>query len=458
MTVEKALPPLTAAAGPTVMDLHAGYQSGRLRPTDVLEQALERARHAPMGVFLCTLEARALQEAHASESRWKKGEPLGPLDGVPIVWKDLFDVKGTTTTAGSALRRHAPVVDADAFSVHTLTQAGAVTLGKVGLSEFAYSGLGLNPHFGTPPNPCSHDGARAPGGSSSGTAASICAGIVAMGMGTDTGGSVRVPAAFQGLVGYRPSSGRLNKSGVYPLSRTLDDIGPLARTVEDCALADALLRGHPPVPLLPTPAQGLRIVVPKNVVFDDAEPEVLEQFAGLLERLQKAGVRMEHREIPALDAFQKLSANHGTITAAEGYHWHQHIVDGPDAQRMDRRVLSRLQRGRSMLALDWLVLRDSRLRLQHEVTALLDGAWLLMPTVVHVAPLVAELEADDDRFHTLNLRTLRNTSVGNFLDLCGISVPMGLGRAGMPLGALLSGPAGSDDALFGAAARIAQCV
>jgi aspartyl-tRNA(Asn)/glutamyl-tRNA(Gln) amidotransferase subunit A len=169
-------------------------------------------------------------------------------------------------------------------------------------------------------------------------------------------------------------------------------------------------------------------------------------------------VRIEHREIPALDEFQKLTAMHGTITAAEGYQWHQHIVDGSDAQRIDRRVLSRLQRGRSMLALDWLVLSDSRLRLQRDVAALLQGAWLLMPTVVTVAPLVAELEADDDRFHEINLRTLRNTSMCNFLNLCSISLPLGLGQSDMPLGALLSGPAGSDDALFCAAVSVTQCV
>jgi aspartyl-tRNA(Asn)/glutamyl-tRNA(Gln) amidotransferase subunit A len=458
MKVEKALSTSTAAPSPTVMALHAAYRSGALRPTAVVEQALERARNAPAGVFLCMLEARALQEAQASERRWKHGAPLGPLDGVPIVWKDLFDVQGTTTTAGSALRRSAPVANTDAHAVHALAQAGAVSLGKVGLSEFAYSGLGLNPHFGTPPNPCSHDGARAPGGSSSGTAVCISSGIGAMGMGTDTGGSIRVPAAFQGLVGYRPSSGRLNKSGVYPLSRTLDDVGPIARTVEDCAVADALLRGHTPWPLVSTPAGSMRMVVPKNVVFDDAEPEVLEQFAGLLERLQRAGVLIEHREISALDELQSLTALHGTITAAEGYHWHQQIVDGPDAQRIDRRVLSRLQRGRSMLAVDLLELQVSRIRLQREVARLLDGAWLLMPTVVHVAPLVAELEADDNRFHELNLRTLRNTSMGNVLDLCGVSLPMGLGKAGMPLGALLSGPAGSDDALLAAAATVARCM
>jgi aspartyl-tRNA(Asn)/glutamyl-tRNA(Gln) amidotransferase subunit A len=444
--------------GLTITNLQTAYQTGRLRPTDVLAQALERARNSPAGVFICKLEARALREAQESDRRWKQGAQISPIDGVPIVWKDLFDVKGTPTTAGSELRRHVQVAQADAFAVDTLTQAGAVNLGKVGLSEFAYSGLGLNPHFGTPPNPWSRDGARAPGGSSSGTAVSISSGIVAMGMGTDTGGSVRVPAAFQGLVGYRPTSRRLNKSGVYPLSRTLDDIGPIARTVEDCALVDALLRGKKPLPLTPMLAGEMRIVVPKNIVFDDAEPEVLELFAGLLERLQREGARIEHLEIPAMDELQKLTEMHGTITAAEGYRWHQAIVDSPDAQRIDRRVLSRLQRGRTMLAVDWLEIHDSRIRLQREVAAILDNAWLLMPTVVHVAPLVAALEADDNNFHNMNLRTLRNTSMGNFFDLCGISLPMGLGMAGMPLGALLSGPSGCDDALFRAAATVEQCV
>jgi len=191
--------------------------------------------------------------------------------------------------------------------------------------------------------------------------------------------------------------------------------------------------------------------VPSNLVFDDAEPEVLEQFAHLLQRLRQAGARIEHRAIPAFDEVQRLAERHGTITAAEAYRFHQAIVDGPDAQRIDRRVLGRLQRGRSMSALDLLVLQEARARLIADCSQMLADAWVLMPTVVHVAPLVAPLEADDELFNRINLRTLRNTLLGNFLDLSGISVPMGRGRAGMPLGALISGAPGRDDALFGVA-------
>jgi aspartyl-tRNA(Asn)/glutamyl-tRNA(Gln) amidotransferase subunit A len=444
--------------GLTLCELHTAYQQGHLRPSEVLEQALECASASPAGVFICLLTERAKQEAQASDRRWKQGAPLGPLDGVPVVWKDLFDVQGVSTTAGSELRRDAPPAHKDAFAVQTLTQAGVLNLGKTGLSEYAYSGLGLNPYFGTPPNPLSHDGARAPGGSSSGSAVAVSSGIVPLGMGTDTGGSIRIPAAFQGLVGYRPSSQRLNKSGVYPLSRTLDDIGPIARTVEDCALVDALLRGQKPSPVVPLPPRALRMLVPNNLVFDDAEPEVLECFSALLQRLKKAGVNIEQREMPVLDELQRLTELHGNITAAEAYQWHKEIVDGPDASRIDRRVLARLQRGRSMSALDWLVLMDRRVRMQTELREMLDDAWLLMPTVVHVAPLVAPLDADDEKFNQVNLRTLRNTSLGNFFDLCGISLPMGTGKAGMPLGALVSGPSGSDKALFCAAATVAHCL
>lgn len=444
--------------GLTLYELHTAYQQGRLRPSEVLEQALERASISPAGVFICLLTKRAQQEAQASDRRWKKGAPLSPLDGVPVAWKDLFDVQGVSTTAGSELRRHAPPALKDAFAVQALTNAGVVNLGKTGLSEFAYSGLGMNLHYGTPPNPLSHDGERAPGGSSSGSAVAVSSGIVPLGMGTDTGGSIRIPAAFQGLVGYRPSSQRLNKSGVYSLSRTLDDIGPIARTVDDCALVDALLHGKKPSPVVSIPPGTLHMVVPINLVFDDAEPEVLECFSALVQCLKKAGVTIEQRQMPVLDELQRLTELHGTITAAEAYQWHKEIVDGPDALRIDRRVLARLQRGRSMSALDWLVLMDRRVRMQTELREMLDGAWLLMPTVVHVAPLVAPLDADDEKFNQMNLRTLRNTSIGNFFDLCSISLPMGTGKADMPLGALVSGPPGSDEALFCAAAAVAHCL
>ena len=397
-----------------------------------------------------------MAEARASDARWDAGRPLGPLDGVPVVWKDLFDVAGTPTTAGSETRRNARAAVADATAVQRLTACGCIGIGKVGLSEFAYSGLGLNPHFGTPINRASHDGHRAPGGSSSGSAVAVAANMAWIGLGTDTGGSVRVPAAFNGLVGYKPSIGRFDKQGIFPLSETLDVPGPIAHTVQDCAWVDAALRGQPLHALKASAVSAMSLVVPVNLVFDGIEPEARAAFEALVERLRLAGARIAYRHIPAFDELATLTARHGTIAAAEAYAWHQALVDGPDAAKVDRRVLARMARGKTMSALDLLTLQAARLRLVRETAALLGDAWMLCPTVVHVAPLVAPLEADDELFHRVNLRTLQNTLPGNFLDLCGVSLPMGTGAAGMSLGALISGAAGRDDALLSAALGVEQ--
>ncbi len=452
----KPLDGLLNAPATGVQDLHAAYQRRQLRPSQVVERSLELARTSEPGLFTCLLEERALAEARASDARWDAGRPLGPLDGVPVVWKDLFDVQGTPTTAGSQTRRHAAVAAEDAFAVQRLAAHGCVSLGKVGLSEFAYSGLGLNPHFGTPINRASVDGHRAPGGSSSGSAVAVAAHMAWIGMGTDTGGSVRVPAAFNGLVGFKPSIGHFDKRGVFPLSQTLDVPGPMAQTVQDCAWVDAALRGQPLQPLQASAVHGLAFVVPINLVFDGIEPEVRTVFEQLLERLRAAGARIVHRHIPAFDELAALTARHGTIAAAEGYFFHQALVDGAQASAIDRRVLARLVRGKTMSAIDLLSLQAAHVRLRHECAALLGDAWMLCPTVVHVAPLVAPLEADDELFHRTNLRTLQNTLPGNFADLCGVSLPMGTGAAGMPLGVLVSGAAGRDAALLAAAAGVEQ--
>ena len=434
--------------------LHAAYRAGRADPVAVAQQCLERARAAEPGLFTCLLEARALAEAQASRARWQAGQPLGPLDGVPVVWKDLFDVAGTPTTAASALRRHAPPAAQDAAAVAALCAAGAVSIGKTGLTEFAYSGLGLNPHFGTPRNRHSRDGHRAPGGSSSGSAVAVDAGMALIGMGTDTGGSVRIPAAFNGLVGFKPSIGRINSTGVFPLSATLDVIGPMARSVQDCAWTYQALLGLATPDLQPPPLNTLRLVVPTNVVLDEAQPGVLARFEAVLAQLRTAGARVEHLHIPAFDALQALTGPHGTIPAAEAYVLHRDIVDGPDAARLDPRVLARIQRGATMMASDLVILQQARARLMAQTRALLGDAWLLFPTVVHVAPLVAPLDADVALFNQTNLRTLRNTALLNVLDWGGVSLPMGQGEAGMPLGVLVSGPAGTEDALLGVAAAL----
>lgn len=436
--------------------LHAAYQSGQLRPSRVVAQSLAAARESEPGLFICLSEARAMAEAQASDARWDAGAPLGPLDGVPVVWKDLFDLQGTTTTAASATRRDAAPALLDATSVQRLAACGCISLGKVGLTEFAYSGLGLNPHFGTPINRASVDGHRAPGGSSSGSAVAVAAHIACIGMGTDTGGSVRVPAAFNGLVGFKPSIGHFDKRGIFPLSETLDVPGPIANAVQDCAWVDAALRGAPLLPLVASSVAAMSFVVPSNLMFEGIEPEVQAAFDLLLQRLREAGAQIRFEAFPAFDEFTALTARHGTIAAAEAYVWHQALVDGPLAASIDRRVLARLARGKTMTALDLLTLQAARARLVRECAEQLGDAWMLHPTVVHVAPLVAPLEADDALFHSTNLRTLQNTLPGNFLDLCGVSLPMGTGAAGMPVGALISGAAGREDALLSAAAGVEQ--
>lgn len=236
--------------------LAEAFAQGRTDPVQVLEQALELAEVTPH-VFISLCPARARREAEAAAARWRDGQPLSLFDGVPLAWKDLFDVAGTITTAAAQVRRDAPPANVDAPSVRQLCRAGLVSLGKTNLSEFAYSGLGLNPHFGTPINPHSDAQPRIPGGSSAGSAVAVAAGIVPIAMGTDTAGSIRIPAAFNGLVGYRATSRRYDRDGVFPLAHSLDSLGPLTRSVRDAWVVDGLLRGGDPRQLpLPRPSPG----------------------------------------------------------------------------------------------------------------------------------------------------------------------------------------------------------
>src|SRR5271170_4012062 len=222
------------------------YRKGTITPSEAADWFLDRIETATdRAIFIAMTAERARREAATSTARYRAGAPLGPLDGVPVAWKDLFDLVGTTTTAGSDIYRSAPPARADATVVRNLADAGMVSLGKVNLSEFAYSGLGLNPHFGTPRNPYDANVHRVPGGSSSGSAVAVAAGLAPVAIGTDTGGSVRIPAAFNGLVGFKTAEGSIDRTGIFALSPTLDTVGPLARTVEDCLLLYSALRGAP---------------------------------------------------------------------------------------------------------------------------------------------------------------------------------------------------------------------
>ncbi|MGU9856031.1 amidase [Pseudomonas sp. LF245] len=424
------------------------FASGRSDPVQVLDQALVHASMAPC-VFISLTAERARREAEASAARWRAGQPLSVLDGVPLAWKDLFDVAGSITTAGAAYRRNAPAALLDAPSVGLLCRAGMVSVGKTNLSELAYSGLGLNPHFGTPFNPHSSDQARIPGGSSSGSAVAVAAGIVPIAMGTDTAGSIRIPAALNGLVGYRSSSRRYSRDAVFPLSRTLDSLGPLTRSVRDALTIDDLLHGRRQVHT-PRSLKGQRFVL----AHQDVEPAVRDNLLRAVAQLQAAGALIEERECPTFQATLELIRDHGWLGSFEAFALHEALLGSPDADHLDPRVRRRLEAARALPASQLLYLIEARRRLQQQLLDDLDGALLITPTVAHVAPPLAPLEADDDLFIHTNLATLRLTMPGSFLDMPGVNLPSGRDALGLPTGLLLSAPTGEDARLLRAALSV----
>jgi aspartyl-tRNA(Asn)/glutamyl-tRNA(Gln) amidotransferase subunit A len=431
------------------------FASGRSDPVEALERALAKAA-ASEHVFISLSADRARREAHAAAARWKAGQPLSALDGVPLAWKDLFDVAGSVTTAAAAVRRDISPALLDAASVGLLTRAGLVSMGKTNLSEFAYSGLGLNPHFGTPHNPHGLDQPRIPGGSSSGSAVAVAAGIVPIAMGTDTAGSIRIPAAFNGLSGFRSSCKRYSRDGVFPLAHTLDSLGPLAHSVRDLLAIDDILRGrNTPTSSVPRTLVGQRFRVDEAVLSDArVEPAVRDNLLRCIAALKDAGASIDLRPSPAFQAALSLIEQQGWLGAAEAFALHQPLLDSDAASQLDPRVRRRLEAARTFPASQLINLYNARERLQQQLTDELDGAFLITPTVAHVAPPIAPLQADDELFMRTNLATLRLTMPGSLLNMPGVSLPSGRDALGLPTGLLLSAPPGEDSRLLRAALAV----
>lgn len=393
---------------------------------DRVEEALRRAEES--AAFVTVTADRARREAGT-----------GPL----VAWKDLFDVAGTRSTNGSSTRRHAPVAVADAPVVRNLAASGAVCVGKTNQSEFAFSGLGLNPHFGNPVNPLAPD--RVPGGSSSGSAVAVADGIVDLAIGTDTSGSVRVPAAFCGVVGFKASIDRYDRTGMLPLSPSLDTIGVFARDVAGVVAADAWLRAVP----VARPEVRFRCVVPTGELVDDCDPDVARVFGDTLSSLEQAGVDIERRSLPSLVEAQELMDRHGTVAVAEAHRLHGHLLADPGD--VDPLVLRRLARfdpaGEPVVRAAWAGLRAA-------LVEELAGAVLLCPTVRDPAPPVAPLLADLDVREAANHRALRTTMLLSYFGLPGVALPHGTLPGGLRGSVLLSTPAGDDDRLLAVAAAV----
>jgi aspartyl-tRNA(Asn)/glutamyl-tRNA(Gln) amidotransferase subunit A len=420
--------------------------SGRTSSRALVEAALEAIAADPRPFTeVFADEARA-----AADALDRSGKPTSPIAGVPVSIKDLFDLEGRPTPAGSTILAKGPIAARDAPIVERLKAAGAIIVGRTHMSSFAFSGVGLNPHGPQPVNPADPD--RAPGGSSSGAAVSVALGQVFGAIGTDTGGSVRIPAACCGVVGFKPTRRRVSRDGVVPLAPGLDSVGPLAASVEDCALLDAILADQHPESHPAMGVQGLRLGVVRDLVFDDMDEQVAADFERALGRLSEGGARIEAAPFAALDQVPEIETK-GAVVNAEAYAVHEEHGWLAHRDQYDPNVLFRLEVGGRMTAADYLKARWRWDALAEEANRLSQGFdALVWPTCAIVAPKIAGLE-DPKAFGRANSLLLRNARIVNLFDGCAISLPMHEAGA-LPTGLMLVGPTLGDARLLAVARTV----
>ena len=403
--------------------------AGKINAVELTEAYLDAARaHPDQGrIYARMTETRARTEALAAAARAKSGNRRGVLDGVPVSWKDLFDTAGVETAAGSALLAgRVPADDAEVLRLATL--GGLVCLGKTHMSELAFSGLGLNPVTATPP--CINNPAAVPGGSSSGAAASVAFGLAAAGIGSDTGGSVRIPAAWNDLVGLKTTSGRLSLRGVVPLCERFDTVGPITRSVEDAAQLLALLEGTKPADLRGANLNGVRLMVLDTLAMDGLRAEPASGFESALARLAKAGASITHRSVPVVTEAMGLAA---ILFSSEAYAtWRSVIETAPG--KMFPRILERFRSGADFSAADYIAGWQRLHALRAQWAAAVAGFdAVVLPTSPILPPDAARLLSDTAYYVQENLLALRNTRIGNLFGLCGLSLPTGTASAGISL-------------------------
>ena len=409
-----------------VADLGRAIGSGAVDPVDLTDAYLAAIDGHPHRdrIYSAVTPDRARAEAEASAMRAKQGVRRGLLDGVPVSWKDLFDSAGVETAAGSALLQ-GRIPEDDAEVLANATRAGMVCLGKTHMSELAFSGVGVNPVTATPPN--IHDPDLVPGGSSSGAAASIAWGLAPAGIGSDTGGSVRIPAAFNDLVGLKTTSGRVSLKGVVPLCARFDTVGPLARTVEDCAHLLAVMEGGRPADLRGATLAGKRFLV-LEAYSADVRAEPGAGFASALDRMGQAGAEITHGAVQGVDEAMDLSP---ILFTAEAYGTWKDVIEAAP-EKMFGRVLDRFRSGAGFSAPDYVAAwqrLDALRQSWHAQVAGYDA--VLLPTAPILPPDAARLMTDDDYYVTENLLALRNTRVGNLMGLCGLTLPTGVPATGL---------------------------
>ncbi len=441
----------------TIAQAAEALAAGRTSSRHLVEACLDRIAD-PDGegarTFVRVYADQARASADAMDALRAAGRAPGPLAGIPISLKDLLDVAGEPTPAGSVVLADAPPAEAHAPVVARLLAAGLIPVGRTNMTEFAFSGVGINPHFGTPRAPYGRaaDGSgRIPGGSSSGAAVSVSDGFALAGIGTDTGGSCRIPAAFCGVVGYKPTARRVPLAGVLPLSPTLDSVGPLARTVACCAAIDAILAGAPLPAPAPTPHAGLRLLFPTNIVTDDMDAPTERAIDHAVQRLDRAGVVIVHKRVDSLDHIVQAHAR-GGFAVVEAYAWHRQLLQ-TRASRYDARVASRILPGANMQAADYIALLQARAAIISDFREELSPYDAMVAPTVAISPPLISAFATEDNYRRLNNLILRNTALVNFLDGCAISLPCHE-RGELPAGLMLTCASTEDARLFSVAGSV----
>ena len=441
----------------TVAQLAADLDKGRTTSRELVEQAL--ARIADGGgegkrAFLKVYTDSARAEADYSDRLRKGGVRRSSVEGLPVSLKDLYDVAGEVTLAGSRILEKNPPAKVDAGAVARLRAAGAVFIGRTNMVEFAFGGVGLNPHYGTPKNPYDRKTGRVPGGSSSGAAVAQADGMCVMALGSDTRGSIRGPSALCGVVGFKPTTRRVPRDGAFPLSYTLDSVGPLSNSVECCAAYDAVLSGDAEV--LPSfPIKGARLLLPRSSALEELDAPVEKAFADSIKKLSKAGAVISDLPAPAFDR-QSEYFKGGGFAGAEAYYIHRRWLDR--LAEYDPRVGKRVVLGKEISGADYVALGFLREEFQKSVGAL-SAAFdaILMPTVPCVAPTIEETSRSDEDYFRWNARILRNNGLINFLDGCAVSLPCHE-PGSAPVGLMVCGTAGTDRRLLAVSAAIERAL
>ena len=432
----------------SIIDIANDLKAGRTTSRELVEDSISKIQDSNgegKRVFIKVHVESARAEADVQDSLRKSGTILSPIAGLPFSVKDLFDERGSVTSAGSTILRNADPATEDAPTVERLRKAGGISIGRTNMTEFAYSGIGINPHYGTPKNPWDRQTGRIPGGSSAGAAVSVTDGMSSFSLGSDTGGSIRIPSSFCGLTGFKPTTRRVPATGAYPLVPTLDTAGPLAPTVSCCAIVDAILASEEPKTPQTRPVAKLRLAVPQTLVLDNLDKKVASCFSKTLETLSAAGADIIDIPFTALSEIPKINAGGGIY--AEAFVAHRNQIE-EHADKYDPRVRNRLLRTKDISAVDYLVAmkeRDALIKEANKVTGQFNA--IIMPTTPIIAPSIKALEEDTDLYLKTNILSLRNTFCFNFLDRCALSIPIhSSGEA--PVGLMIVGETLGDKELL----------